>query len=422
MEEKYVALAIPFFLAAIAVEIVVSRLQRQERYAFQDSINSLSCGVGQQVLEPFLRSFGLAGYFYVYAHWRLATIASSSIVGWLVLLLGVDLAYYAFHRASHRVNFLWASHVVHHQSEEYNLSTALRQSWIEVLFQPVFSIPLALVGFHPLAFVTMSTFNTLYQFWIHTRAVKRIGVFEAFLNTPSHHRVHHGINPKYIDKNYGGMLIVWDRLFGTFEREDEEPVYGTVKPLASWNPLWANIHVWVEMAQMARAAARPIDKLKVWLMPPEWRPADLSNGVGYVVIPEVRRDSQVRYCRNVPRGLSLYVGVSFVLVAIATFAFLWVAGSAPHGVLAVVSALILLTLLSWGALFEAKRGAAIAEAARLFVSVFVIAWVARNSPYFSPYYQMIAASAGLVAMALAAWVLRYRARVTSSSPRPATAT
>ena len=138
----------------------------------------------------------------------------------------------------------------------------------------MFYLPLALAGFSPAAFVAMSTLNTLYQFWIHTRLVKRLPApFEWVLNTASHHRVHHGVNPKYIDKNYAGILIVWDRLFGTFQEEEEEPVYGTVKPLASWNPLWANTHYWAEIATMSRLAPRIADKVRVWLAPPEWRPA-----------------------------------------------------------------------------------------------------------------------------------------------------
>src|ERR1700733_5274013 len=249
MEEKYVALEIPFFILMMGVEGALARRNPGLRYRFADSITNLSCGIGQQVLEPFLRTLGLATYILLYAKLRVFTVPASSIVGWVALLLGVDFFYYVFHRASHRVNVFWAAHVVHHQSEEFNLSVALRQSWIEIVVSWVFYLPLAIVGFSPAAFVAMSTLNTLYQFWIHTRLVKRLPApFDWVLNTASHHRVHHGVNPKYIDTNYAGIFILWDRLFGTFQVEEEEPVYGTVKPLASFNPLWANAHYWVEMA------------------------------------------------------------------------------------------------------------------------------------------------------------------------------
>ena len=414
MEEKYVAFAIPFFLVAMAIELVVSRLQGESRYALQDSINNLSCGVGQQVLEPFLRVFGLAGYLFIYDRLRLATIPISSVWGWVALLFAVDLAYYAFHRASHRVNFLWASHVVHHQSEEYNLSVALRQSWIEVLFQPAFYLPLALLGFSPAAYLAMTTLNTLYQFWIHTRAVKRIGPLEWILNTPSHHRVHHGINPKYIDKNYAGVFILWDRLFGTFQDEEEEPVYGTVKPLASWNPLWANAHYWVEMAQMARATSRGVDRLKVWFMPPEWRPRDLSNGLGYVTIPEASRATQTKYARVVDPGLSAYIALGFALVATATAIFLWFAASAPAGALAIVCALIVATLVTWGALFEEKRWGVPAEVARLVATALAAAWLSRESPSFVA----ITIGTSAASLVMVAWVLRYRLTSASEAASP----
>jgi sterol desaturase/sphingolipid hydroxylase (fatty acid hydroxylase superfamily) len=404
MEEKYVALAIPFFFVMIAIELAFSRRAAEPRYSFQDSITCLSCGIGQQVLEPFLRTAGLFAYVALFAHARLATVSATSIGAWVFLLFAVDLAYYAFHRASHRVNVLWASHVVHHQSEEYNLSVALRQSWIEILIQPLFYLPLAVIGFPPAMFVAMSTLNTLYQFWIHTRAVKKLGWLESFLNTPSHHRVHHGVNPKYIDKNYGGIFIVWDRLFGTFQEEEEEPVYGTVKPLASWNPLWANAEYWFEIAAMARATSRFADRVKVWFMPPEWRPADLSGGLGYVTIPEASRATQTKYRRAVPMGLSVYVAVSFVLVATATTLFLWFAEVAPPAALVAASALILTTLLAWGALFEAKPWAVALEVARLAAIVVVVAWLARGADG----YRAIVGVTAVGAVALAAWVLRYR--------------
>jgi alkylglycerol monooxygenase len=404
MEEKYVALAIPFFFVLIGIELIVNRWRGELAYSFQDSINNLSCGIGQQVLEPFLRTAGLAAYIVLYEQARLATIPATSVWGWAVLFLGVDLCYYAFHRASHRVNLFWASHVVHHQSEEYNLSVALRQSWIEVLLQPAFYLPLALVGFSPLMFVGMSTLNTLYQFWIHTRAVKRVPGLEWVLNTPSHHRVHHGVNPKYIDKNYAGVLIVWDRLFGTFQEEEEEPVYGTVKPLASWSPLWANAHYWVEMGEMARAMSRGVDRLKVWFMPPEWRPADLSNGLGYVTIPEASRATQKKYAVPVARSVAAYVAVSFLSVAVATTAFLWLAHGASLAPMLASSALILTTLVAWGALIEGRSWGVPLEIARLAAIVAFVAWAVRESPRAAT----VTALAALVATGLAAWIVRAR--------------
>ncbi|MCA9684087.1 MAG: sterol desaturase family protein, partial [Myxococcales bacterium] len=183
---------------------------------------------------------------------------------WVFALIALDFLYYWFHRWSHEVNFLWASHIVHHQSEEYNLTVALRQSAFQGLFSIWLYLPLALVGVPPLVYVFSSQINTIYQFWIHTRLVKRMGPLEWVLNTPSHHRVHHGADPLYLDRNYAGMLIVWDRWFGSFQEEREEPTYGTTKPLAHWNPLWANFDYWATLIREARSMPRLRDRLQIW--------------------------------------------------------------------------------------------------------------------------------------------------------------
>ena len=405
MEEKYVALSIPFFLVMIGIELLVTRRERDLRYRFADSITNLSCGVGQQLLEPFFRAAGLAAYVFLYEKCRVTTVSSSSVIGWVVLLFGVDFFYYAFHRASHRVNLFWASHVVHHQSEEYNLSVALRQSWIEILLAWVFYLPLAVLGFSPLAFVAMSTLNTLYQFWIHTRVVKRTpAVFEWIFNTPSHHRVHHGVNPKYIDKNYAGIFIIWDRLLGTFQAEEEEPVYGTVKPLASFNPLWANVHYWFEIAALSRSAPRLGDKIWAWFAPPEWRPKELSEGLGYVTIPEASRATQKKY--GGPLGLALvaYVTVHFGIAATTLAAFLAFAAEAPPPLLATVAGLILVAVIAWGGLFEGKSWGIPLEVLRLAATMGAVAWFARDLANATA----IEAGVGVALLLSVAWVLKLR--------------
>jgi sterol desaturase/sphingolipid hydroxylase (fatty acid hydroxylase superfamily) len=174
---------------------------------------------------------------------------------------------------SHEINAIWATHIVHHQSEEYNLTVALRQSWFQAFFSTLFYLPLAWIGFDPITTVTVIAFNTLYQFWIHTELIKNMGWFEWIFNTPSHHRVHHGSNPEYIDKNHGGTLIVWDRIFGTFQAEQVAPVYGITTPLRSWNPFHANFHYWNDLIQLSARASRATDKLKVFFAAPGWQPA-----------------------------------------------------------------------------------------------------------------------------------------------------
>ena len=273
---NYIGLSIPVFFILIGIELAYSLYRKRKLYRLNDSLTNLSLGVGQQVTGVFMKGALFAGYLFIYEHWRVASLPSTWWV-WVLLFLGVDFFYYWFHRMSHEVNALWAGHIVHHQSEEYNLSVALRQSWFQSAFSWVFYLPLAFAGFEPIMFLTISSFNTLYQFWIHTRTIGRMGPLEWVFNTPSHHRVHHGSNPKYIDKNHAGSLIIWDRMFGTFKEEDEEPVYGITTQLKSWNPVWANLHYWQELVNIAAHSRSLMDKLKVFLAPPGWQPAELGG-------------------------------------------------------------------------------------------------------------------------------------------------
>jgi alkylglycerol monooxygenase len=401
LNPKYISLAVPFFFLAIALEIIVSRRQgARDRFRFPDSITSLSCGVGQQALAPLVKVVTLGAYVLIFEHLRVYEVSRTSVVAWVVLFFAVDCAYYFFHRTSHRVNIVWAGHVVHHQSEEYNLTTALRQGWVQAVTAQVFYWPLAVLGFPLEMYVTMSTLNTLYQFWIHTRAITTLGPLEWVLNTPSHHRVHHGSNPKYLDKNYAGVLIIWDRMFGTFQREEEEPVYGTVKPLASFNPLWANVEYYVEIARIMRGATTIGEKLYAVIAPPEWRARAMG---GKVAIPDASRATQHKYDAPTPRGLAVYVAVNFAIVAGASGILLADLASAPIGLTAVVAAFVVASLTAWGALFEGRRWGLALEVARLaLAAAVVVVWFARRDAWILP----VAALLGAVAFAV--WVTRYR--------------
>lgn len=358
MDSIYIALAVPFFFALIGAEWVVSRRRGRALYRFADTLTNLGCGIGQQLFQIAIAGLLVGGYVSVYEHSRLFDVPMDAPWAWAAVLLGVDFAYYWFHRASHRVNVAWAAHAVHHQSEEYNLSVALRQSALQGLFSVPFYLPLAIVGVSPAMTITAGTINTLYQFWIHTRLVGRLGPLEWVLNTPSHHRVHHGVNPKCIDKNHGGMLIVWDRLFGTFQEEEEEPTYGTVKPLASWNPVWANIAPWVHLLSIARRTVSVRDRLRLFLMPPEWQPEDLG---GPVSIPE---PSRVPREAVVSRSLLRYAVVSFVPVTIAATILIAASDHMPSAVVVCLAFFVVATLVGLSGLFERKRWALPLEVAR----------------------------------------------------------
>jgi sterol desaturase/sphingolipid hydroxylase (fatty acid hydroxylase superfamily) len=359
---SYIVLAIPVFFLLIGIEVLAARVLERDYYRLNDSIADLSCGILQQLLEVFAKGLIFGGYVWVYEGYRLFTIPPDSWLAWVGGFLGVDLLYYWFHRTSHEVSAVWATHVVHHQSEEYNLAVALRQGSFQSSMSWVFYLPLAALGLPPLVFLTLSSINTLYQFWIHTRLIGRLGPLEAFLNTPSHHRVHHGRDPKYIDRNHGGTLIVWDRLFGTFKAEEEEPVYGITRPLASWNPVWANFHVWAELVDLARRTRRFSDRLRVFVARPGWRPDDLG---GYQPAREVDRATHRKWDVPLPPGLKAYTLVQFVPVLLATAGLLFVQRELPRSLLAAAAAWCVLSLLAFGALHERRPWAFGLEASRL---------------------------------------------------------
>ena len=375
----YVTYAVPVFFLLIGVELVVALRQRQEAYRLHDSINDLSCGITEQIVGLFLKGILFLGYLATYGY---ATSAGINLVDvslyspggkWLaagLLVLGVDCAYYWFHRIAHECNGPWAGHVVHHSSEDYNLAVALRQGTFQGLFSWVFYLPLALVGFPPAWFAAVSSFDTLYQFWIHTRLIGKLGPLEWVLNTPSHHRVHHARNPKYLDKNYAGMLIIWDRMFGTFQAEEEEPVYGLTKPLNSWNPLWANVHVWNELFRDAWLAPRWSDKLRIWFMPPGWRPEGLPPNPSP---PEVTRQTVIAYDTKVTRELNVYALAQFVAALLLAFGLLAFDTSLARGDLIVAAVLVLWALLNIGGIFEHRRWALISEFFRLPVTATLLA-------------------------------------------------
>jgi sterol desaturase/sphingolipid hydroxylase (fatty acid hydroxylase superfamily) len=391
---NYIVLAIPVFFALIALELVVTRLLERDYYTLSDSVSDLSCGTVQQLLELGIKTLVFAAYVGVYAR-RVLTIPEGAVWAWVLCFLGVDFLYYWFHRASHEVNAFWAAHVVHHQSEEYNLSVALRQGALQGWFSWVFYLPLALLGFPPLMFLTVSSVNTLYQFWIHTRVIGRLGPLELVFNTPSNHRVHHARNPKYVDRNHGGTLIVWDRLFGTYKGEEEEPVYGITTPLKSWNPLWANAQVWVDLVRLARGADRISDAFRVFFKPPGWRPQELG---GFVPPPEIDpANPPPKFAPALPTGLGLYAFAQFVpVLAFSSWLLREKPGASP--ILVPGAVLIALSLVSLGGLLEGRRWALPAELARVLVLPLLLLG---SQPVWAPVLLV-------AALGSSAWLFAYR--------------
>jgi sterol desaturase/sphingolipid hydroxylase (fatty acid hydroxylase superfamily) len=375
VQELVITWATPAFFALIALELLVARWQRRPAYRLNDAINSLGLGVMSQIAGVFGKLLTIGIYAWCARHLALLRLPADSVWVWLFALLAYDFCYYWLHRAGHEVNVLWAAHVVHHQSERYNLTTALRQTSSGALLGWLFYLPLALLGVPVEVFAVVALIDLLYQFWVHTEVVGRLGWFDRVFCSPSNHRAHHAVNDRYLDRNYGGILIVWDRLFGTFVEEDDAdpPVYGTRSPLRSWNPLWANLEVYWAIAQDMWHARRWRDKLLVWLKPPGWRPADVAARFPKPAF-DIRREV---YDPPMPRSLTVYCTVQFALLLGMAVHFLGVAPAAAWPLALGYGVYLVAGLCVLGALMEGRRWAPWAEAARMLGTALVPALTGR---------------------------------------------
>jgi alkylglycerol monooxygenase len=353
-----IVLSIPIFFILIGIELLVERFTNQKLYRLPDAIANLSCGITSQLSGLFLKIFAIGIYQYLFQHFALFTLEKNWLY-WLALVLLVDLAYYWAHRKSHEINLFWGGHVVHHQSEEYNLSVALRQSSLQVVWTFGFSLPIAFLGFETFDFALVAAFNTLYQFWIHTETIGKLPRwFEFIFNTPSHHRVHHGRDPKYIDKNHAGSLIIWDRMFGTFQPEEEKPTYGITKPINSWNPVWANVSHYAEMTNDLKQIPSWSDRFKYLFKKPGWLPENMG---GYRAAPSVDKATYKKYDTPSQLSLNLYVLFQYVLCLVGTSLFLFNQKEPDHitdrfstGQNLFIAALISFVVMNCGVLFEQR--------------------------------------------------------------------
>jgi sterol desaturase/sphingolipid hydroxylase (fatty acid hydroxylase superfamily)/uncharacterized membrane protein YhhN len=334
---KVIVFATPVFILLIALEFFWSRTRAsrtagQTPYRLNDAINSISLGILSQLSGVLTKLLSVGIYTAVFG--ALAIFPRMEFwntwYGIVLALIFYDLCYYWAHRGGHVVALLWAAHVVHHQSQHYNLSTALRQTSSGALFGWIFYIPMAVAGVPPQVLGIVAMIDLLYQFWVHTEQVGKLGWFDRWFCSPSNHRVHHAVNDDYIDKNYGGILILWDRLFGSFQEEnDNDPcVYGTRGALNSWDPLWANAEVYWALAKASWQTRHWGDKLRVWLKPPGWQPADLAREAPY---PAFQLASVSTYDPPLSAGQQWFAALQFVLAMVAISLFLWNADTMTTG-------------------------------------------------------------------------------------------
>jgi sterol desaturase/sphingolipid hydroxylase (fatty acid hydroxylase superfamily) len=289
--------AIPFFTLLMGIEAYLNYKERSDNYQLKDSAASISMGLGSIFIDIITKSIAFALFKLIYVNYGLFNDAISwTILGWVLLFFLDDFTFYWHHRLSHEVRLLWAAHVNHHSSTHYNLSTALRQSWAELLYKYVWYLWLPLLGFPPLMILTQISISLIYQFWVHTKHIKRFPSFFEFLfNTPSHHRVHHAKNIVYLDKNYAGILIIWDRMFGTFMKEDaKEPViYGITTNIDTYNPLKIASHEFINLGKDVYKAPKFSDKLKYLFLSPGW-----SHDGSTMTADEMRADLKQQKAKN----------------------------------------------------------------------------------------------------------------------------
>ncbi|MCX7634056.1 MAG: sterol desaturase family protein, partial [Turneriella sp.] len=370
-----IALAVPIFFISIAIEVVAALIMKKDVYRFNDAISDLSAGMLQELVGVFTKVllFGAYVALFEWVHRPKELVPGQgygipvNIWTWILVFILVDLIYYIFHRNAHNIAFLWGTHEAHHSSQEYNLAVALRQGAFQRLFSFPYYLPMAVVGFSPLQFMVCSQLNTLYQFFIHTRLIKKMGFLEYFMNTPSHHRVHHGVNPKYIDKNHGGVFIIWDKLFGTFQPEEEEPHYGTVKPLTTFNPIWTQLHYFWHLIQLTRKA-RGWDKLRVWFKPPGWKPDYLG---GKSPIPEIDPATYRKYDPENTPALKTYAGIAFILT-LPIFLIMQQSKNLPLSYQAILAIPVLVGLAAAGGLMMRKRWGVWLEVVRVLFFILIV--------------------------------------------------
>lgn len=369
------ALAVPFFLTALLVEIFIDWRKGTGYYRSNDAINSISAGIVStttgyftKFLQWIIWGFVLSKFAFIDMQLSWFDASPQGILLWLIAAVAWDFCYYWNHRFGHEISVLWAAHAVHHQSEDYNLSTALRQSSSSFIFSWIFYLPLFLIGFPIEVLITVGAANLIYQFWVHTQHVGRLGVLDRILVTPSNHRVHHAQNERYIDKNYGGIFILWDRIFGSFAEEaHEEPVvFGVRKPLANWNPFWANLQVYDYLLFDAAHTRRWRDKVGVWFRRTGWRPADVE-----AQYPKRRTDIATfeKFDPQISRKRRRYVLAQFFVVILQ--ALLVAEGFATGGAQYVLLPCLLLwaQLYTLGSLSGGRPHAITVELVRLCVVV-----------------------------------------------------
>lgn len=379
------AFAIPLFLAFMGAEWWYARKTGKRYFNFRNSVSNINVGIAERLLDTFTTGLFFFVYQYLYDHFALFHF-KPSVLQWIALLLCTDFVWYWYHRLAHEMNIFWAAHVVHHQSEDFNYTVSARITMFQALIRTGFWSILPVLGFAPGMITSMLLVHGLYPFFIHTRTIGKLGFLEYILVTPSHHRVHHASDEDYLDKNYGDVFIIWDKLFGTFVEETHEPTYGLTKPLNSHSFLWQHFHFYLELLQGVRQTKGFTHKLKLVFGKPD------------LLDPAIRPRLEEQYLlRNdtvqATRRLHDYVVIQLVVMLTGLFTFLLLEHYVPVLVQVLIALFIFITLINCGAILEQRRWVFYLEYARATL-LFIAAW------YFFPYAALLWVPALALPMAL----------------------
>ena len=365
---KSLLFAIPTFILLIIIEEIIARIKGIKANRVADMISSQSSGMTNVIFDALKFSIAIISYSWLVNKIALIKIETNWI-SFIICFLVIDFSGYWDHRLSHRINILWNRHFIHHSSEEFNLSCALRQSISNYIrFSAIFMIPAALIGIPGSLFAMIAPIHLFLQFWYHTQLISKLGFLEQILVTPSHHRVHHSINPEYLDKNFSQIFIIWDKVFGTFQEELNEikPIYGTLKPANSWNPFFINFIYLKQLILDCWHTKNNLNKVKIWLMPTGWRPADVKNNF------PIKERSNIKY--NTPMSLqfALWSFFQLFITSIFLFHFLYLFPNNSTQMNYLYGSIILLNIFSFTSALDQKNYSVLAEIFKIILGFYLV--------------------------------------------------
>jgi sterol desaturase/sphingolipid hydroxylase (fatty acid hydroxylase superfamily) len=361
MHTKYLAYAIPLFVILMVIEFWITKKQGRKLHNFQDTIANLNVGIAERLTDCFTAGIFYFVYDYLNQHFGIFNI-QSGVISWVALFLVTDLLWYWYHRLGHEVNILWGLHIVHHQSEEFNFTVSARITIFQAIARTFFWSLLPIIGFSAEMITVVLLVHGIYPFFTHTRTVGKLGFLEYILVTPSHHRVHHACNEQYLDKNYSDMFIIWDKIFGTFAEEIEEPVYGLTKPIKSYSFLWQHFHYLLELLHACKQTPGLKGKLRILLSKPETLDPNIRELLEPKFLVQVAQEVSSTRFRN-------YIVIQISVVLVSLFYLIYNQEQLPTLVQVFTSLIILVTLVNCGAILEQRRWVFYLEYSRLLLFI-----------------------------------------------------